>query len=504
MASPFLQKLIEPEPDILGPNNRLRDTAAIPRAVWAVAGVLVRPLAHSTDCRSHREHSERSGAVRSYCRNCCDRYVNYIVRHRLSDETWLSGSQKNSGVLHNRFSMLPPATEKVLQFLAVSTQPLGIHQLQTGTRIMPGQLLSELNHLSGQGWIRFSGMTLDSEVEISHERFREVVLQSIMEDRLQRRHYRLARMLSSEVPPPWRRIAHHYSEARQYREAAACYMEGARAAARRLSYVEALWMLERAFHPQAQRTEGEVRSAMRLKADCLAGHGNALAAAHAYEQLAQSADSDKTLMHCLAGEQWIRAGRLAAGLESLRTVLRQLDVLSDSSPWLGKRVASLALRERASILPKQVTLKPDCPAFSEIEQCLNRISGPPAVPGWTTGGRLITRMFHLALERVTNFDRLWPSCAGRSCCFAKSRMNRRRAVSWIRLARGLARSSTSQNSRSRVHGVPVPGGTACRPLCDRLASFAAYRALVYRSLCDRYLGNRLRLLDLAGAFLVLR
>ncbi len=181
--------------------------------------------------------------------------------------------------------MLPPITEKVLQFLAVSPQPLGIHQLQTASRIMPGQLLAELNHLSGQGWIRWNGTTLDSELEISHERFREVVLQAMMEDRLQRRHYRLARMLSSEVPPPWRRIAHHYSEAHQYREAAACYMEGARAAAKRLSFAEALWMLERAFHPQAQRTEQETRTAQRLKADCLAGHGNSLAAAESYQEL---------------------------------------------------------------------------------------------------------------------------------------------------------------------------------------------------------------------------
>ncbi|MGN6547515.1 MAG: serine/threonine-protein kinase, partial [Aureliella sp.] len=101
-------------------------------------------------------------------------YMNYIVRHRLSDDTWLSGGQKEAGVLHNRFSMLPPTTEKVLQFIAVSPQPLGIHQLQTASRILPAALLAELNHLSGQGWIRLNGTTLDSEVEISHERFREV------------------------------------------------------------------------------------------------------------------------------------------------------------------------------------------------------------------------------------------------------------------------------------------------------------------------------------------
>ncbi|MCC6510673.1 MAG: protein kinase, partial [Pirellulaceae bacterium] len=324
VASPFLQGLLELEPHAMSAENTYemppltRDECTRLLDCWS--GRLKIKLSAEVAA----DILNRSGGSPFLLLELLRSYVNYIVRHRLADETWLSGGQKSSGVLNNRFSMLPPTTEKVLQFLAVSTQPLGIHQLQTASRILPGPLLAELNHLSGQGWIRWNGTTLDSELEISHERFREVVLKSMMEDRLQRRHYRLARMLSSEVPPPWRRIAHHYSEARQYREAAACYMEGARAAARRLSFAEALWMLERAFHPQAQRTELEVRAAERLKADCLAGHGNALAAAEAYEGLARTATDDLSLMQCLAGEQWIRAGRLQAGLTSLRTVLKQM------------------------------------------------------------------------------------------------------------------------------------------------------------------------------------
>ena len=391
---------------------------------------------------------KRSGGSPFLLQELLRSYVNYIVRHRLSDETWLSGSQKSAGVLHNRFSMLPPVTEKVLQFLAVSPQPLGIHQLQTASRILPGQLLAELNHLSGQGWIRWNGTTLDSELEISHERFREVVLQAMMEDRLQRRHYRLARMLSSEVPPPWRRIAHHYSEAHQYREAAACYMEGARTAARRLSFAEALWMLERAFHPQAQRTEQETRAAQRLKADCLAGHGNSLAAAQTYESLASAAGEDQLLMQCLAGEQWIRAGRLNSGLHNLRTALNRYGALHETSDLFSRIVTAWRNRATTRVLPTTIDPRSSGEAFNEIEQCLNRISGPLAFLDGHLGGRLIRSMFKQALERGTSFDRAIAFMRHALVLACSIRRDRVQAIQWIRLARRMARHSGSQNARA--------------------------------------------------------
>lgn len=376
-------------------------------------------------------------------------YMNYIVRHRLSDDTWLSGVQKETGVLHNRFSMLPPTTEKVLQFVAVSPQPLGIHQLQTASRILPAALLAELNDLSGQGWIRLNGTTLDSEVEISHERFREVVIQSITEERLQRRHYRLARMLSSEVPPPWRRIAHHYSEARQLREAAACYMEGARTAARRMAYAEALWMLDRAFHPLAQRTESENRAAERLRADCLAGHGNASAAAEAYERLADDDAEDRALLKCLAGEQWIRAGRLEPGLENLRPALARLRVL-DGTELRNRIRSAMNLFQLLRATPSAIYLR-DSEPFTETEQCLNRITGPLGFLDASLGGQLIARMSLLAMQKGTSFDRAIAFMRWALVLQYQGPRARKQALRWLRLARNLARRSGSPNVRALAH-----------------------------------------------------
>lgn len=446
--SPFLRGLLEQDTFSLSPENIYHIPPLTSEQCEQLLDVWSARLKIQLNPAVAEDILKRSGGSPFLLQELLRSYVNYIVRHRLSDETWLSGSQKSSGVLHNRFSMLPPITEKVLQFLAVSPQPLGIHQLQTASRIMPGQLLSELNHLSGQGWIRWNGTTLDSELEISHERFREVVLQAMMEDRLQRRHYRLARMLSSEVPPPWRRIAHHYSEAHQYREAAACYMEGARAAAKRLSFAEALWMLERAFHPQAQRTEQETRAAQRLKADCLAGHGNSLAAAESYETLAQSASEDQLLLQCLAGEQWIRAGRLNAGLQNLRTALSQLVAFHDSSDLFTRIWNNWRSRAVARTSPNSIDSRSAGEAFTEIEQCLNRISGPLAFLDGHLGGRLIRSMFQLALQRGTSFDRAIAFMRHALVLSCSARRDRVQAIQWIRLARRMARHSGSQNARA--------------------------------------------------------
>ncbi len=451
VPSPFLHSLVESHPEWMHSDSTYeippltRDECTRLLKCWSDR--LMITLGHEV----LDDILNRSGGSPFLLQELLRSYVNYIIRHRLSDEPWLSSGPSEAGVLNNRFSMLPPTTEKVLQFLAVSTQPLGIHQLQTVTRILPGPLLAELNHLSGQGWIRWNGRAVDSEVEISHERFREVVLQSMMEDRLQRRHYRMARMLSSEVPPPWRRIAHHYSEAKQYREAAACYMEGARAAARRLSFAEALWLLERAFHPLAQRTEREQQIALRLRADCLAGQGNSVAAAEAYDDLASGESNDSLLMQCLSGEQWIRAGRLNEGLGKLRAVLRQLGVLAEDKGSIYHAISALKTYWLRLQAPSLSILETNEQPFSEIEQCLNRISGPLVFLDSKLGSKLVERMFRLAMQHGTNFDRAIAIMRWSLILSQDEASARRRAIGWIWHARRLARNSGSENARALSH-----------------------------------------------------
>ena len=183
------------------------------------------------------------------------------------------------------FSTLPQAAENVLQYLAVAGDALSFHQLQMVSRIFPDELQRLLDGLASQGWISSSHNDLDSHIEISHENFRRAILGSISPERTQRRHYRLARVLSCETPPAWACIGNHYWEAQHFREASACYMEAVRRAHAGANWEEALELLQRAEHPHAQRTASEKLHVLRLKADCLAGAGYSQAAAELYDQL---------------------------------------------------------------------------------------------------------------------------------------------------------------------------------------------------------------------------
>ena len=210
-------------------------------------------------------------------------YVHYVTTQDATAKDWLS--KDPACPASRRFSMLSQTAENILQYLAVAADALSFHQLQMVSRIVPDELQRILNWLVDQGWITSAPNAQDSDIEIPHENFRSAILYSIPQERLHRRHYRLARVLSCETPPVWARIGNHYWEAEHFREASACYMEAARQAHAQGKWVEALNFLQRAEHPEAQRTDTERLYVMRLKADCLAAAGHSQAAAELYDRL---------------------------------------------------------------------------------------------------------------------------------------------------------------------------------------------------------------------------
>ncbi len=333
-------------------------------------------------------------------------YLHLTRDEAFSDADWLSSTARDAA--QRRVSMLPIQAENVLQYLAVADQPIGFHQLQMVTRIAPHELQRTLSYLGSQGWIRSRGLNLDSEVEIAHESFRQLFIESLPSERRHRRHFRMARILSGETPPPWPRIAHHYWAAERFREATACYMEAALVAAKTSAYQEALFFLDRAMHAEADRTPREQARAWKLKADCLAGLGSSLAAAKLYEQLSQEADdpAQAVIIQCLAGEQWIRAGQLEKGLRLLRQVLSEFGVTCSKRTALSQlclRIHALrvALR-KPQVVPELETreIKP----FTTLEQSLTRLSAPLTFLDNQLGPDLILRLNDLSMRRGSAFD----------------------------------------------------------------------------------------------------
>ncbi len=387
-------------------------------------------------------------------------YVHHTERGDISGSDWLIADSQSS--VRRRFSMLPQAAENILQFLAVADQSLSFHQLQMVSRILPHELQRTLSLLASQGWIRSRGGELESDVEIAHEKFRRAIEQSIPHDRLHRRHYRLARILSCETPPPWARVADHYWSAEHFREASSCYLEAARNAMASSGSAEAIEFLDRANHPQAQRTPVEQQRVTRMKADCLARVGSSQAAAALYDELleeelqaAVTNEEQATILRCLSGEQRIRAGELDQGLAKLKVALQQLGITS----WKRTRLSHLRLAAqvfRLGISTPRATIVPAASSsesvpFTEMQRCLNRLSPPLTFLDNQFGPDVILGMTRLAEKCGTDFDRALALLRSGILLSFGGRRHRLRAVQRLRLGRRLARSSRADEALATSH-----------------------------------------------------
>ncbi len=377
-------------------------------------------------------------------------YLHSVYRRDVSDAEWLIDDSQSS--VRRRFSTLPQQTESVLQFLAVSDQSMTFHQLQMVSRILPHELQRELSLLASQGWIRSRGSEFEADVEIAHENFRRAILQSIQPERLQRRHYRMARILSSETPPPWARIARHYWSAERFREAATCYLEAARSAMATSDSEETLEFLQRACHPDAERTAAEQQRVIRMMADCLARLGSSRASAELYDQLLDTEEDvdQATILRCLSGEQWIRAGHLEHGLTRLKTALADLGMKNWKRTAFSFFCLSCRTLRLGSLPPQRhrTSRGSHAEAFNEMERCLNRLSPPLTFLDNQLGPDLILRMTHLAETSGSDFDNALAQCrAGILLSFTGRRL-RHKAIERFRMGRKLARLCRSDEAKA--------------------------------------------------------
>lgn len=370
-------------------------------------------------------------------------YAHYKQRDALSDEEWLHQNSQPS--LRSRFSLLPTDAEVVLQFLAVAGQPLGFHQLQIASRIMPKDLQDHVSLLESQGWVTSTADPIESDIEIAHERFRRAILATLPAERLQRRHARMARMLSSSVPPPWSRMAEHFWSAAQYTEAAACYAQAAKNAKETGSYLEAVQFIERAKHEQANRTSQEVLVLKRLEADCLAGTGNSLKAAELYEELFESSETDKErlLLRCLAGEQWIRAGKLEPGLAAIQEVL-----LDQGLSRLKRQsvISAFFFRLRLSLMKRNQKPKTKRESFDQLYRSLNRVCLPLTFLDNQLGPDLILQLTKLSEASGSAEDRAISSMHFGSLLTLGNRRLQHMGLNWLRSGKQLAQEAGALQS----------------------------------------------------------
>ncbi len=350
---------------------------------------------------------------------------------------------------------LPIQSENVLQYLAILDEPITFHQLQMVSRIVPHGLQKAVNQLISSGWIRTREDSWDSHIGLAHDAYRVPILDRMPEDRRRRRHFRVARMLSSQFPPPWARMGLHYWESGHYREAAACYLQAALQARTDGEPGKAIEFLQRAEHANADRSVKERLQVMLLKAECLSSLGAAGAAAKTYDLAAANCTDAAQSAWCraLAGEQWIRYGELGLGLDRLRSVAgkKPVSALVLRSVWSREliriRILVMALRYRNG-WPASPTIDR---AFSQFERSLAQMPVPATFLDSRLGPAFLLDLSRLIRRTGSPQDRSLVLLNAATLLSIAGHRWHGIALRWYRQARQLSRETHSPYLIGQAH-----------------------------------------------------
>ena len=379
-------------------------------------------------------------------------YVHYLQRGSITEEIWLSENPDSSS-LRSRVSLLPRKVENILHYLSVADQPLSFQQLKSASRMKTKELQSAINVLESLGWIDSRVIDGMSTIELSHERFRKAILSSLPADRLQRRHFHIAKMLSGNIPPPWARIGRHYWAAKQYREAAACYVQAAQNAATNADYQSALEYLERASHPAATRSEEELRQIQILRADCLGAVGNAVQSAAIYLELTESTNSDQeiVLFRTKAGEQLIRGGRLEDAVNQLGKVFQDIRVGGLKRGLWPVTIIRLHILKDFLSRPKSLDLAREEVSLDKVYKVLNRLAVPLTILDSQFGTDMILRMKRRTEKTGSLTDRAIAVIHFGTLLTLTGGPGLRKGMRWLRHGYELAKKSNSSTASALFH-----------------------------------------------------
>lgn len=237
-----------------------------------------------------------------------------------------------SEVVLRRMKALPDDARRLLEVLAVFGKPmeLGLAMLAAG---LEHDADAVLRKLQAESLARSRSRNGRSEIEVYHDRIREVVSTSLPADQLTACHGRIARTLAGAGDQDAEALAVHYFAASEHRLAARYAEEAAERATRTLAFDRAARMFQMVIDLESDRS-GESRSIVAKLAQALANAGRGKEAAERFLQAAGQADGAQALeFKRQAAEQLLLTGHLAEGLSVVDDILRVMKVSAPKTPW---------------------------------------------------------------------------------------------------------------------------------------------------------------------------
>jgi serine/threonine protein kinase len=224
-------------------------------------------------------------------------------------------------VLGVRVSDLPDSAKKLLEVIAVAGKPIRQREAYQAAELAGGDLAA-MRTLHAAHLIRSSGASEKDEIEVYHDRIREIVNRRLPARALEHCHARLAQVLEMARDADPEALAFHFLESGDHQKAGHYYHLAAVQAAQALAFERAvrLYRVSLTTWPP----EGEAaRTLYAGLARALADAGRAPEAGDAYCAAAQvSRDHQAIELSVEAARHFLLSGHVERGLAELRQVLR--------------------------------------------------------------------------------------------------------------------------------------------------------------------------------------
>jgi len=260
-------------------------------------------------------------------------------------------------VIQARVAELPVEARRFLEVLAVSGRPLPLTSVARASGI-EHDAQSMLSRLRSECLVRTRGTEARDEVEVYHDRLREVIVASLDGDDLRERHHRLARALASAGDADAEALATHFRAAGDRDRAAEYAKQASDRAAGALAFDRAASMYEMAI--ELSSTLGRSAPDLTLKlAEALASAGRGQEASERFLEAARTAVPVEALeLRRRAAEQLLLSGHIEEGLAVVDRILTAMKMWAPRTRFASVmsllfrrvllRVRGLRFRERGA------------------------------------------------------------------------------------------------------------------------------------------------------------
>ena len=244
-------------------------------------------------------------------------YLRQGRRHACAEESKITLDQ----VLWERVGGLPAPAQRLLEIVAVAGKPIRQQEAYLAAALAPDDL-GALRRLHAAHLLRGTGAGAQDEVEVYHDRIREIVNHRLSASTLVGCHGRLAKIREAAGDADPETLAFHFLGSGDPEKAGHYYHQAAVQAAGMLAFERAVRLYRQAL--EARTWHGrEAREVYAGLAKSLTDAGRPPEAGDAYCAAAQVAEGSQALQFRVeAARHYLLSGHLERGLEVLRPALR--------------------------------------------------------------------------------------------------------------------------------------------------------------------------------------